>query len=468
MLFNSYEFIFIYLPIVLLGYFALTKFKYIKIAIIFLVIASLAFYSQWNIKYLPLLIISIFFNYTVGKYIEKNRSKSIFVLGVVVNLGVLVYFKYMAFFITTINQVIHTQMIVPTVILPLGISFFTFTQTAYLVDAYRGETKGYHFFTYSLFVTVFPHLIAGPILYHKDMIPQFSRLKNLIFNYKNFALGVTIFCIGLFKKVAIADTIAPWVNFVFEHANTLSFIDAWVGALGYTMQLYYDFSGYSEMAIGLGLMFNFKLPVNFKSPYQSTSIINFWRRWHISLSDFLKNYLYIPLGGNRKGNFIQMRNVIITMLLGGLWHGAGWTFVIWGGLHGVYIVINHLWRNFGRQLPTMMNWSLTFISIVVAWVFFRANSVEQAIIILRRMFNFKDVFVPNSHIINFGQLHVGGNEAFITIFAALVLAYYIKSVPEQMEKFRPNYKWAITMAILFVTSLLMMTGKVSEFLYFQF
>ena len=282
------------------------------------------FYAYWDARYLPLLLVSILFNYTVGSLIERHKSKLGLIIGVTVNLSLLTYFKYTNFFLSSFNEMFQTAIYVPKIILPLGISFFTFTQIAYLVDAYRGETQRYSLLTYSLFVTVFPHLIAGPILYHKNMIPQFSKLKNYVFTHKNMALGAAFFSVGLFKKVMIADSLAPWAKVVFDNAGMVSFIEAWAGALAYTFQLYFDFSGYSEMAIGLGLMFNFKLPVNFNSPYKATSIIEFWRRWHITLSEFLRNYLYIPLGGNRNGQYGRMRNLLITMLLGGLWHGAGW------------------------------------------------------------------------------------------------------------------------------------------------
>ena len=338
MLFNSYEFIFIYLPITLLIYFTFAGFHYTKLATTSLIVASLVFYSYWDIRYLPLLLLSIVLNYNIGAALERNHSRILLILGLTVNLALLGYFKYYGFFIHSVNDIFSNGLIVPEIILPLGISFFTFTQTAFLIDSFRGETQKYSFLNYTLFVTVFPHLIAGPILYHKDMIPQFSRLRNFVFLHKNFTMGLGFFIIGLFKKIIIADTLSPWVKIAFSHAQNLTLIDAWLGAVSYTFQLYFDFSGYSDMAIGLGLMFNFHLPINFNSPYKSKSIIEFWRRWHMTLSVFLKNYLYIPLGGNKSGELKRTRNLIITMFLGGLWHGAGWTFIIWGSLHGIYLV----------------------------------------------------------------------------------------------------------------------------------
>ena len=329
MLFNSYEFIFIFLPIVLFLYYGIAKKIGCIYAKYFLIVSSIAFYSYWDIRNLPILLVSIAVNFCIGRKIVDTKEKRWLILGIVFNLLFLAYYKYANFFLDNISALFHTSFSHFDIVLPLGISFFTFTQTAYLVDAYRGETKTYSKSDYLLFVTIFPHLIAGPIIYHKDMIPQFAEEQRYKFNYDNFAKGITWFVIGLFKKVIIADWMSNIANLVFGHSEHLSILEAWGGSLAYTLQLYFDFSGYSEMAIGIALMLNYNLPINFNAPYKACSIIDFWKRWHITLSAFLKNYLYIPLGGNRNGH--HMRNIMITMLLGGLWHGAGWTFVIWGG-----------------------------------------------------------------------------------------------------------------------------------------
>lgn len=303
---------------------------------------SLAFYSYWDITNLPILLSSISVNFIVGEKIKRNKQKKWLCIGVCFNLALLAYFKYTNFLIENLCMISGMELSYLDIVLPLGISFFSFTQTAYLVDSYRGETDDYTISDYLLFVTIFPHLIAGPILYHKDMIPQFLDRKRYMFDYENFSKGLVWFTIGLFKKVIIADRLSLIADLVFAHTDSLSFLDAWGGSLAYTLQLYFDFSAYSEMAIGIALMFNYNLPINFNAPYKALSIIDFWKKWHITLSTFLKNYLYIPLGGNRNGH--QLRNVFLTMLLGGLWHGAGWTFILWGGLHGLYICINHLWE----------------------------------------------------------------------------------------------------------------------------
>ena len=336
MLFNSYEFILLFLPITLIFYYGLARIFNPNIAKYFLIFASLVFYSYWDIKNVPVLFVSILVNYVLAHYLDKNRKTSLLALGVAFNIIYLGYFKYTDFIISNIDVLLGMNIPLHHITLPLGISFFTFTQTAYLVDVYRGETKEYSKSDYLLFVTIFPHLIAGPILYHKDMIPQFSKLDNYKLNYKNLYNGILWFIIGMFKKVIIADKLAVYANNAFNNVDKLTMLDAWGGSLAYTLQLYFDFCGYSEMAIGLGLMLNYNLPLNFNLPYRACSIIDFWRRWHMTLSAFLKNYLYIPLGGNRTGH--HMRNIMMTMLLGGLWHGAGWTFVIWGGCMALLFV----------------------------------------------------------------------------------------------------------------------------------
>lgn len=479
MLFNSYSFIFIFLPIVVVLYYGLAKLKFFKLATGILVCASLIFYSYWDIQYLPLLMLSILTNFTLGYYIEKKQSKILLSVGILFNLLLLGYFKYTMFLMQNLNWFFNTTFALPDIILPLGISFYTFTQTAYLVDAYRGETEKYSFLTYILFVTFFPHLIAGPILYHKAVIPQFLQEENFRISHENIAKGITLFAIGLFKKVMIADSLAPISKAVFENAVQVTFLDAWTGALAYTLQLYFDFSGYSEMAVALGLMLNIKLPINFNSPYKAKSIIDFWRRWHITLSEFLRNYLYIPMGGNRQGELKRIRNLIVTMLLGGLWHGAGWTYVIWGALHGVFLVINHMWRKLRVPLPDPLSYLITFISIVVAWVFFRAESVFDAYNILQAMLGLKGFYLPEAYVSKLSNIEKYGlsigvvpklvvkPQYLLSIALLLVVVYKFKNPHQLIEEFKSNYKWLIIIYLLIGITLVNMT-KVSEFLYFQF
>ncbi|MGD1911300.1 MAG: MBOAT family O-acyltransferase, partial [Rivularia sp. (in: cyanobacteria)] len=309
MLFNSLEFIFLYLPITLSIFFGIGKFGNYRFAIVFLVAASLSFYGWWNPPYLLLLIFSLIFNYFIGSALSeklkiKLGKKLLLTLGIIVNLALIGYFKYANFFVSTVGDLLGRNFNLENIILPLAISFFTFQQIAYLVDAYKGETKEYNLLDYCLFVTFFPQLIAGPIVHHKEVMPQFEDKSTYRFNPENMAVGITIFSLGLFKKVIFADNIAAYATPVFTAASqgrAPTLVEAWVGALAYTLQLYFDFSGYSDMAIGIARMFGIKLPINFNSPYKAISISDFWRRWHITLSNFLRDYLYIPLGGSRKG-----------------------------------------------------------------------------------------------------------------------------------------------------------------------
>lgn len=459
MLFNSCEFIFLFLPITFAGFFILGHKGQKRLATLWLVLASFFFYGYWDIKYVPLLFGSISFNYLVGRQLEKqNRNKWWLLFGIVVNVALLGYFKYTDFFLGTVNELAGESMFnLPHIVLPLGISFFTFTQTAYLVDAYRVEAKNESFLTYLEFVTIFPHLIAGPIINHKEMIPQFIADKTFRINFENIALGLTIFTFGLFKKVVIADKLAIWANGAFSHATTLSCVEAWVGALGYTLQLYFDFSGYSEMAIGLALMFNLKMPVNFNSPYQALSIIDFWRRWHMTLGLWVKNYLYIPMGGNRHGEFNKMRNLFVSMLIIGLWHGAGWTFVIWGGLHGILLMINHSWRKTGISLPKVVNWSLTFLCVVICWVFFRAGTFSEAISVLTSMTDVQSII----------RMELSGSKYLAAIVVGILALTVIPNPLVLIKKFSANNKWLIATAAMLVWAIWHLNNY-SEFLYFQF
>lgn len=470
MLFNSYEFILLYLPITLILYYQLAKRISNSAAKNFLIFASLCFYSYWDINNLPILLTSILVNYLFGHLLSQHRSKTILTSGIAFNLLFLGYFKYTDFVLQNLNALAGTGFELQDIVLPLGVSFFTFTQTAYLVDVYRGETKEYTKSDYLLFVTIFPHLIAGPILYHKDMIPQFSVADNYKLNYKNLAYGIVWFTIGLFKKVVIADKLALWANQVFNNTSNLTMLDAWGGSLAYSLQLYFDFSGYSEMAIGLGLLFNYNLPLNFNLPYRATSIIDFWRRWHMTLSAFLKNYLYIPLGGNRCNS--HMRNILITMFLGGLWHGAGWTFIFWGVLHGIFICINHLWRKTKIQLPKFLCWLITFNSVNIAWIFFRANSFENAMNVVKALFDVNRLVLPYSRGLGkFFDVFANGMETYFSFreLGIIVLSLVLATIVVKKEKVESinSYAAAVGFSIIFLFTVLSM-GQVTEFLYFQF
>ena len=407
MLFNSYVFLFIFLPISLLGFYLIGARDHHRTASAWLVACSLFFYGWWNHVYITILLTSILLNYSIGSLLAKTKSKKLLLFGIALNLSALGYFKYANFFIENINLLLSTPIQFYEVVLPLAISFFTFQQIAYLTDAYRKETREYNFLHYCLFVTFFPQLIAGPIVHHKEMMPQFGQKRVYSLISENIGIGLAILLIGLFKKVVLADGVSVYASPMFAAAEAgthLTFCEAWFGAIAYSLQLYFDFSGYADMAIGAAKMFNISLPINFFSPYKATSIIEFWRRWHITLSRFLKDYIYIPLGGSRNGRLAALFNLSVTMLLGGIWHGAGWTFAVWGALHGIYLIINHLWRDFCKAVPALDRLAslhpariffhaLTLGAVIFAWVFFRAETIQGALNIVRSMSSFQEAGV---------------------------------------------------------------------------
>lgn len=489
MLFNSYEFIFFFLPITFGIYFWLNKKRLTQASKAWMVFTSLFFYSWWNIIYLPLILGSILFNFTVGSAISRANTssskkallrKTLLVFGIVANILLLGYFKYMDFFIANTNLLIGTQRDLLHIILPLGISFFTFTQIAYLVDAYRDEVKEMHYLNYTLFVTFFPHLLAGPILHHKEMMPQFDTIKNKVINYKNISAGIFLFSIGLFKKVVIADTFAQWANAGFETTQALNLFEAWATSLSYTFQLYFDFSGYTDMALAVALLFNIKLPINFNSPYKAINIQDFWRRWHITLSRFLRDYIYIPLGGNRKGEFNTYVNLFTVFLIGGLWHGASWMFIAWGALHGIAIVLHRAWQKMGQNMNTVLAWFITFNFINITWIFFRAKDWTQANNIIQGMMGGNGIMLPEKYakymgsvqesILQFGTVyeHINGKSQTTTyIILGFIMVLVLKNSMQLVEEFKPNRLNLLFTLALFLTGVSMMS-RVSEFLYFNF
>lgn len=514
MLFNSYTFIFLFLPVVVpLFYLAVNKTRF-TVALSFLVLCSLFFYAYWNPAYLPLLLGSVVFNFYCGKWLSVKPNFSVAAFGVSTNVALIAYYKYADFFISNANVITGADYTLQNVILPLGISFFTFQQITYLVDTYKGNKQNYSLLDYCQFVTFFPQLIAGPIVHHQEMMPQFNRVAILANVRQNVAVGFTLFFLGLFKKVVLADSVSVFATPVFQTAEMgaqVTLVEAWVGSLAYTLQLYFDFSGYSDMAIGLARIFGITLPVNFDSPYKATNIIDFWRRWHITLSRFLRDYIYIPLGGNRKGQIRRLSNIFTTMLIGGLWHGAGWTFIVWGAMHGGFIVINHIWisltsRNrFATHVRTtwiyrLLSHLLTLLAVIVAWVVFRAESWDAAASILSSMFGLNGIALPTqlSSIaditpnlvaqfnVSFGNFLLNElfdlNEAVIWITALLAVCLFAPNSQSLMRLYKPtvgkaievaqltwqpNLGWALAVSILATVSVMNLSG-VTEFLYFNF
>ena len=512
MLFNSFPFIFAFLPLALAGFFVLGR-RNPLLAATWLTLASLCFYGWWNPRYVVLLALSMGFNYRAGLALAQSRSRRVLTFAVVANMALLAYYKYANFFVENLGAALQTQWSLGEIILPLGISFFTFTQIAFLVDAYQGKVREVSFVHYALFVTYFPHLIAGPILHHAEMMPQFARREIYSPNAANLAAGVTLFVLGLAKKVLVADEIGSYVAPFFDAARSgapLTFLEAWCGALAYTFQLYFDFSGYSDMAVGLSLMFGVRLPVNFHSPYKALNIVDFWRRWHMTLSRFLRDYLYVPLGGNRKGPARRYVNLLLTMLLGGLWHGAGWTFVLWGALHGGYLCVNHGWRalrvQLGHDLARSTRWGralacgVTFAAVVVAWVVFRADSVGTASVMLQGMAGLNGVALPDHWLPKWGApgawlaaqgivfndargLVTAGLLYWLVILLAVV--WFAPNTQQIMARaqpalgvppdsasarrllWRPSPWLAVPFAVLAIVIVVNLHKK-SEFLYFQF
>jgi len=499
-LFNSQFYIFLFLPIVVIVYFILNRLRLVIGGKAWLVLASLFFYGYWNPLYLLLIISSMLVNFGVGRALHRTKKKPghhwyprlkvILGAGIFFNLGLLGFFKYADFFIINLNRVFNSGAEPFGLALPLAISFFTFQQIAYLVDSYQQDTQEYDFLNYCLFVSFFPQLIAGPIVHHREMMPQFMRLKTKVLNWSNVSTGIFIFCLGLFKKVVIADSFALWANAGFNAHHALGLFEAWGASLSYTFQIYYDFSGYTDMAIGAALLFNIRLPINFNSPYKARSIQDFWRRWHITLSNWLRDYIYIPLGGNRCGQYRNYFNLFVTFLLGGLWHGAGWTFVLWGALHGAVMVIHRFWSRMGLKMPAPLAWLSTFIFINATWVFFRAESFKGALNVLMGMAGMNGIStsMKTASIISFIATWLEGVRiSYVSTMApiestAYIIIFGLASVllPNSVElirflpysgrlAFRPRLVYAILAGILLFYFILSgIQNAPSEFLYFNF
>ena len=516
MLFNSYSFILVFLPVVWILYVCAQRISW-RLASPVLAIASLFFYSWWDLRFLPLLLGSIGVNFLIGRWIEGAignekalTARSWMIFGITLNLAALGFFKYVNFFLDNVAALTGESLSTIQVVLPIGISFFTFQQIAYLIDVRHGNSKRYKLADYSVFVSFFPQLIAGPIVHHREMMPQFERRIGITAN--DMALGISIFVVGLFKKVFIADNLAQFATPIFAAADggsDITMMEAWGGTLAYTFQIYFDFSGYSDMAIGLGRMFGIKLPINFYSPYRVSSIVEFWRCWHITLSRFLRDYLYISLGGNRHGALRRYGNLFATMLLGGLWHGAGWGFVIWGGLHGIYLCVNHALLAAAKHSNAIaaitrqrwIGWLATFLAVVFAWVFFRATTLDGALAIASAMLGADGLTLPGNYAVHLGTLpeHLGfvysqksfvslGDWAFTGIpfvLAAAAIALWVPNtgriflsndpfystevipVSSAVLSWRPGLPQAAVISLLLACSMLF-ASTISEFLYFQF
>jgi alginate O-acetyltransferase complex protein AlgI len=491
MLFNSYVFIFAFLPAALVAVMLAHRFGRQAVMAV-LIVASLIFYGWFVPGYIVLILASATFNYGVGLLIKRHKTETLYIaLGVAANLILLGIFKYLDFAIGTANAALATNWTFVNIVLPLGVSFFTFTQIAYLVDLHRGQAKTGSFGEYLLFVTFFPHLVAGPIIHHANIIPQFRDKAFGLITAAAVTEGLTWFAIGMVKKTLIADNISPIADQIFGIAASgghPSFFEAWFGALAFAFQIYFDFSGYSDMAIGLGLMFGVTFPLNFNAPYRSTSAIDFWRSWHMTLSRFLRDYLYIPLGGNRKGRSRLYLNLMITMLLGGLWHGAAWTFVAWGGLHGCFLAINHAWRRIDIALPAAIGWLLTMVAVCFAWVFFRAEGFGSAVKMAAGLAGMNGVVLAQDHApllgplarvltalgVTFNGLPVV-HLSWFPLFAAMIAFSLLAPTTQALMNWGPSSSlrwklapaWSVAAGIMLAAGIAGI-GHTSTFIYFQF
>jgi len=492
-LFNSYIFIFLFLPITLFGYFFLNRINARVASKCWLVFCSIFFYGYFNFSFLWIILSSVIVNYLFSMYFEKSKEnksifrKFLFIVGLIFNIGLLFIYKYLDFVFEIASNLFSIDLIYMGLTLPLGISFFTFQQVSYLVDSYKGTAKQYSLLDYSLFVTFFPQLIAGPIVLHNEVIPQFENDNNLNFNAENLSKGLFLFAQGLAKKVIIADNFGKIVSYGYVHIPTLNSFEAILTILAYTLQIYFDFSGYCDMASGIAYMFNIELPINFNSPYKAKTISEFWKRWHITLTRFLTNYVYIPLGGNRKGSVRTYMNILIVFIVSGIWHGAGYTFVLWGALHGIAMLLDRVFKKYISKISPMFTWFATFVFVNITWVFFRADSIKNAIALLGNVFNggfdinqeLTEILlniIPISIITNGMSLIFSSasdmglilNICMIVLFFAFIgVCLLFPNAQEKTKKFTPKASNLISTTFLMIWGILSLSG-VSVFLYFNF
>ena len=488
MLFNSYIFIFIFLPITLMGYYLFNHIKAYRLAMVWLTGMSLWFYGYFNVSYLFIIVTSIIVNYVITTIMQKYRyqillKKSLFVVGLLFNIGLLFYYKYYDFFISNSNQIFKSNLPLLHIMLPLGISFFTFQQLSYVIDCYKSETKDYEFIYYASYVTFFPQLIAGPIVLHDELIPQFTDLNNRKLNYDNMLRGLYAFSLGLGKKVLLADVFSKIVNYGFSEYSSLNATNILLVMICYSLQIYFDFSGYCDMAIGIGYMFNVKLPINFNSPYKADSIADFWDRWHMTLTRFFTQYIYIPLGGNRKGKLRTYINIMIVFLISGFWHGANWTFVLWGVLNGLAIVIHKMFGKYVLWVPKAIKVLVTFLVTTIAWCLFRSDTITDAGQMIKRLFTvgFGDIEPKICEIVNnlteSRFLFRFGMQGVINCFPPIVLLFFLastlfavwftKNTQEKVKIFVPTILKLMVFLALMILGVVSLS-EISEFLYFNF
>lgn len=495
MLFNSYIFIFLFFPVCLIGYYSLLHWGKKELAQLFLIAMSFWFYGYFQINYLLIMIFSIacnyFFHCMLSRVVSRPLAKSLLAFAVAVNLGILFYFKYYDFFVENINAVFGASFLLRHVVLPLGISFFTFQQIGFLVDTYRGEIQNCKPLSYVLFVAFFPQLVAGPIVSQSEMLPQFENMTNTSFNWERFSRGFILFIMGMFKKVMIADTFGKGVDYGYTNMELLGRMDALLVIVFYSLQLYFDFSGYCDMARGIGRMLGIEIPVNFHSPYQAVNIVDFWKRWHITLNRFFTRYVYIPLGGNRKGEGRMYLNFLIVFFLSGLWHGAGWNFLVWGMMHGALYVVTRWWQAHPSKkmthvsqntVMTILSRICLFFYVSIAWVYFRAENVAQANRLLgiawkgkmqKLSMDLAECFQMDElwYVLKVLRLDGMAYSRYILMFVILAVGIYLamfsKNAAQIADKVKAKAFPAVLLGAVFVWCILSLS-QVSTFLYFNF
>ena len=487
MLFNSYIFIFLFFPLVLIGYYSLNYAGMYKPALVYLIGMSMWFYGYNNIYYLLILMVSILINYSITTMMSKAASaetrKGCLCAGILLNIGILFYFKYYDFFIENVNAVLKSNFALLNLVLPLGISFYTFQQLSYVIDVYKKECENYSFLEYAAYVSFFPQLIAGPIVYHSELIPQFQDKKNKKPDFCNLSKGLYAFSLGLAKKVLIADTFSKIVSIGYDNISQLNTPSAFLVMVCYSLQIYFDFSGYCDMAYGMGYMLNIKLPVNFNSPYKADSISDFWDRWHMTLTRFFTKYIYIPLGGSRKGKARTCLNVMIVFLISGLWHGANWTFILWGALHGILTVFEKLIGAAALKIPKAVKTIVTFLLVTFLWSLFRAASLPQAGSLFFQLFNggFGAIYSPITEqfldLVEMSFLYRAGLGNFMTaypwvmltafVIITLLACFILKNTQEKADHLKLTTRKLLVVVVLMLWSILSLS-EISEFLYFNF
>ena len=493
MLFNSYVFIFLFFPLCLVGYYGLIRRNRKRAAQFFLLMMSFWFYGYFQVNYLLIMLFSIAVNYCFHRLLSQKASRKLLFCAIAVNLGVLFYFKYFDFFVENINALTGASFALRHVLLPLGISFFTFQQIGFIVDTYRGEVKDCGLLPYALFVAFFPQLIAGPIVTQAEMLPQFSRMGEKRFDWEQFAKGYALFVMGLFKKVILADTLGAGVSYGYTNIALLGRWDALVVILAYSLQLYFDFSGYCDMARGIGKLLGLEIPVNFRSPYQAVNIVDFWKRWHITLNRFFTSYVYIPLGGNRRGRGRMYLNFLIVFFLSGFWHGAGWNFIVWGMMHGVLYVLTRWYLDkkaqcrkplcfLGQKIMTFVSKIALFLYVSVAWVYFRAADVAQANTMLltalkgnvgKLSFELAECFQLDElwYILKVCRLDRFAYSRYLLMFfmltAGFLLAVSGPNAEQSADRMKGKAVSAVALGAVFVWCVLSFS-RVSVFLYFNF